>query len=276
MASDVGSRPYARLKTEPSVTTVIGELHKPGLEWGASKEAAMYAVYEQAEWSSMDPVDAVDRIRRHFKGVWDGRAAMGTLVHTVNELWIAGQSADLGALVKDVPVWANQLDEKMEEASRYVEGLEKFWNDWEPSEFRSEDVVRQPGQYIGTRDLFGKLRGELCLLDLKTTAQQDAKKGVYGPEWSLQLAAYNAAKEVVIYKRDEKDKIVIDRVEDNEPADHCRIVHLRGDGEYTLFEVEAGIEQYDAFLQLLHLHLWRKAQKEPTPINRTMSREESE
>ena len=125
----------------------------------------------------MTEMEAVDRIRRQFKGVWDGRAAMGTIVHTVNEAWIHGESPDVEALVKAVPSFDNQRSEKIEEANRYVDGLEKFWNDWSPTEFRSEDVVRQPGQYIGTRDLFGRLRGELSLIDLKTTAQQDTKKG---------------------------------------------------------------------------------------------------
>ena len=262
----IPSRPYARLKSEPSVTTIIGELHKPGLEWGASKEAALFAVYSQDEWQGLEQPAAMELIRRHFKGVWDGRAAMGTIVHAVNEAWIHGDSVDVEAMVKEVPSFAKQVDEKVAEANRYVDGLERFWNDWSPTEFRSEDVVRSPGQYIGTRDLFGRLRGELSLLDLKTTAQQDAKKGIYGPEWALQLAAYNHAKEIVTYRRDEAGKLVVDSVGECEPADHCRIVHLRGDGNYTLFEVEAGPEQYDAFLGLLHLHQWRKTCPDPKPV----------
>lgn len=190
----IPSRPYSRMKSEPSVTTIIGELNKPGLEWGASKEAAKFAVYGHDEWFGLEDPAAVELIRKHFKGVWDGRAAMGTLVHTVNECWINGESPDLEILVKAVPSWQNQIPEKIEEADRYVAGLAKFWNDWEPTEFRSEDVVRSPGQYIGTRDLFGRLRGDTYVLDLKTTAEQNAEKGIYGPEWSLQLAAYNHAK----------------------------------------------------------------------------------
>jgi hypothetical protein len=264
----IPSRPYARIKSEPSVTTIIGELNKPGLEWGASKEAAMFAVYNQADWAGLDIPAAVDLIRKHFKGVWDGRAAMGTIVHAVNEAWIAGESPNVEMMVKDTPSFAHQVDEKVAEANRYVDGLERFWNDWSPSEFQSEDVVRQPGQYIGTRDLFGRLRGRTTLLDLKSTAQQEASKGIYGPEWSLQLAAYNHATEIVTYKRDDKGKVVPDNVSENEPAEFCRIVHLRGDGNYTLFDVDAGPDQYDAFLQLLHLHLWRKSCPAPKPLHR--------
>jgi hypothetical protein len=262
----IPSRPYARIKSEPSVTTIIGEMNKPGLEWGASKEAALYAVYQREDWVGLEEKDAVEQIRRHFKGVWDGRAAMGSIVHAVNEAWILGESPNVELMVKDTPSFAKQVDEKVVEANAYIDGLEKFWNDWSPSEFHSEDVVRFPGQYIGTRDLFGKLRGETCLLDLKTTAQQDAKKGIYGPEWSLQLAAYNHAPEVVTYKRDVDNKIVVSEVTDNEVATHCRIVHLRGNGEYALFTVDAGPEQFDAFMGLLHLHLWRKSCPDPKPV----------
>jgi hypothetical protein len=271
----IPSRPYSRIKSEPSVTTIIGELNKPGLDWGASKEAALYAVYSQDEWQQMEQPDAVDRIRRHFKGVWDGRAAMGSIVHAVNDAWIAGQSPNVEALVKEVPSFEKQIDEKVAEANRYVDGLERFWNDWSPTEFRSEEVVRTPGQYIGTRDLFGRLRGGTTLLDIKTTAQQDAKKGIYGPEWSLQLAAYNNAREIVTYKRDDKGKVVVDTVTDNERAEFTRIVHLRGDGNYVLFDVDAGPDQFDAFLGLLHLHLWRKNCVSPRPLNPTPNREET-
>ena len=266
--TDIPSRPYARIKSEPSVTTIIGELNKPGLDWGAAKETAMHAVYGHDEWFGLEDKEAVEQLRRHFKGVWDGRAAMGTIVHTVNEAWINGESPDVEMLVKDTPSFAKEIDRKTEEANRYVDGLERFYNDWDPTEFRSEDVVRQPGLYIGTRDLFGRLRGRTTLLDLKTTAQQDAAKGIYGPEWALQLAAYNNAKEIVTYKRDERGKVVPDQVSENEVAEFTRIVHLRGDGNYTLFDVDAGPDQYDAFLQLLHLHLWRKGCAPPKPLHR--------
>ena len=262
----IPSRPYSRMKSEPSVTTIIGELNKPGLEWGASKEAAKFAVYGHDEWFGLEDPAAVELIRKHFKGVWDGRAAMGTLVHTVNECWINGESPDLEILVKAVPSWQNQIPEKIEEADRYVAGLAKFWNDWEPTEFRSEDVVRSPGQYIGTRDLFGRLRGDTYVLDLKTTAEQNAEKGIYGPEWSLQLAAYNHAKEIVTYARDDKGKVCVSGTAPNERAERAGIVHLRGDGEYTLYQVDAGPDQYDAFLQLLHVHLWRKSCPAPKPM----------
>jgi hypothetical protein len=265
--TDIPSRPYARIKSEPSVTTIIGELNKPGLDWGAAKETAMHAVYGHDEWFGLEDKEAVEQLRRHFKGVWDGRAAMGTIVHTVNEAWINGESPDVEMLVKDTPSFAKEIDRKTEEANRYVDGLERFWNDWSPSEFRSEDVVRQPGLYIGTRDLFGRLRGRTTLLDLKTTAQQDAAKGIYGPEWSLQLAAYNHATERVEYARDLHGKIQVSDVHDNEKASRCGIVHLRGDGNYVLFDVDAGADQFDAFLRLLDVHLWRKSCPNPKPLN---------
>jgi len=265
---EVGSRPYARLRSsEPSVTTIINVLDKPGLQWGASKEAALYAVYSHDDWYAMDQSTAVDRIRRQFKGVWDGRAAMGTLVHTVNEDWCAGRTANLGALVAGYKGWEKEQPQKMAEANQYVDGLAKFWDDWKPTDIRSEDILRTPGKYIGTRDIVATMRGERWLLDIKTTAEQNAEKGIYGDAWGLQLAAYRYAQEVITYELDDKKKPKVATVTDNEPVDRCGIIHLRGNGEYTLFEVDAGPGMYDAFLRLCDVLAWRKTVTDPKPVH---------
>ncbi len=84
-------RPYARKRGgPPSVTTIIGAQAKDGLQWGAAKENALFAVHHYDEWCDLDQPEAVDRIRKHFKGVWDGRAALGTLVALIGIEVLAG------------------------------------------------------------------------------------------------------------------------------------------------------------------------------------------
>jgi hypothetical protein len=249
------------------VTTCIDILSKPGLPFGASKEAAMYAVYEFEEWQSLPPEDAVDRIRRQHVGVWKGRAEMGTLLHTVNQEWVAGRSPDLNALVSAVPSWEKQIPQKIEEADRYVSDLAKFWDEYAPTDIRCEDVVRTEGVYIGSRDLVMTLKdGRRVVADIKSSAEQRSDKGLYGDSWSLQLAAYRYAREVVFYKWENK-KPVIDSTEPNEPVDAGIIIHIRGNGEPMVYEVECGPEMQDAFLQCVHLHNWRKTVPNPKPLN---------
>lgn len=272
MTADVNtpipSRPYSRLKgSEPSVTTIIGELAIPGLSWGAAKETARYVVLGDDKWTSMDEKKAIDHLRMHHKGVWDGRAAMGTLLHSVNEAWIKGETPDLAKLVGAVSSWKGREAEKIVEADGYVAGLAKFWEDFQPTRSYTEQVVRTPSSYIGTGDWWTMLRGECWYIDIKTTAEQDAEKGLYGDSWGLQCAALTAAREMITYKRDEKGKLYVASTEPNIPVDHCGVVHLRGDGDYMLYEVDAGVDMYDAFLSLLHLYEWRKQVKPPRPVN---------
>ena len=256
----LSSRPYAKLtKSEPSVTTLIGLLDKPGLSWGAAKETALFAVHHQDEWMDMDPSEAVNRLRLHHKGVWDSAKNMGSLVHSVMESWINGETPNIGALVADVAAWRNQAEAKLAEANDYVDGLERFFNECSPEGFTTEVVVAKPGFYVGTRDLFGTItlpgtdRKVTALLDLKTTANKKEGSAVYGREWALQLAAYNYAPEIRNYARDRSGKVIIESTEPNEPADFCGIVQLRGDGKYQLYEIPMSVELYDTVLSLSEL-----------------------
>lgn len=252
----VGSRPYARLAANklPSVTTVLDVLNKPGLSWGAAKETALFAVHHQDEWTHLDPDVAADKLRRHHKGVWDSKAAVGSIVHALCESWITGE-------VYEIP------EDMRERVAPYVAGLAKFWSDFGPSDFRTEDVVRRPCSYIGTRDLVGNLGFDRWLLDIKTTAEQDPTKGLYGKEWALQLSAYRYATEVVHYERNEKGRIVEVSTEPNEEVDRCGIIHLRGDGEYTLYELDCGLDTFDIFMSMAQLYMALKDEPTPKPVS---------
>ncbi len=254
-------RPY-RDKIK-SITTVIGVLDKPGLPWGAANETAAFAVHHQAEWDHLSYADAYDRLRKHHKGIWDGRAAMGTLVHAVAEAWADQGEADVEALVAEVQaagrIWQHLTPEQViVEANGFIDGLELWWIDWEPEVLAVEEVVRHNGQnaYIGTCDLRCLINGETWRIDYKTTGKTEDGKGVYPDSWRLQLAALTYADEIVHYDGAEETD-----TEKNFPVSHCGIVLLRGDGRYSFYEVTAGGTEHNRFLQLCGIYDWLQSVK---------------
>ena len=289
LAAPIPGRPYASRaseKAETSVTTILDVKHTPGLDWAAAKLTAEYAVLEDT-WkvdsggAILSPPEQIDALRRYFRGIWDGRAYMGTMTHAMLEAWIQHETADLHALVDTHQPWQKIHDEKVEQAMGYVNGLAAWWDRYEPADCLTEQVVRSPGLYIGTRDLVCTIEGERWLLDLKTTEQKwnDDKppkdqKGVYGDSWTLQLAAYRYAREVITYRWAEgkyangKPRAIleVDTVTLNEPVDRCGIVHLRGDNRFTFYEVDADAYAYDLFLGLIPLAQWLKDLPTPTII----------
>ncbi|MGC8490033.1 MAG: PD-(D/E)XK nuclease family protein [Clostridia bacterium] len=272
----MSGRPYARIPgSEPSVTTIIGDmLAKPGLPWAAARETALFAVHHQDEWADLSPDQAVERLRRHHRGVWDSRAAMGTALHAVNEAWCRGAVVDLGDLVvglidteRTARMWAGREDEIVSSLDGYVAGLERFWDAWAPSTVRSEYCVRQAGVYVGTADWLADVSGRRLVLDLKTTAQPDAERGVYHDSWALQLAAYRWAPERVEYGDPAAGGPPTEIAGGpNEAADGAAVVLLRGDGEFSFFEVDASREMHQAFMWLANARSRLRALPVPAPI----------
>ena len=88
--------------------------------------------------------------------------------------------------------WDEPYDKVHERVLGYVNGLEAFWQDYRPEGTASEVVVRYPGAYIGTADLYATLNDTpvYTLLDLKTTGNQTSSRGFYTDSYSLQLHAY--------------------------------------------------------------------------------------
>lgn len=242
-------RPYSRKRNgPPSVTTILDAKATPGLHFASAKETAKYAVHHLEEWVNLDPEYAVDKLRRHFSGVWRGRADVGTRVHSVNEAWTWGQEASVDP-----------------DIAPYVDGLEQFWREFSPVTISTEEVVRYTNDpdlaYIGQRDWVADFGGERWLLDIKTTAEQNAEKGLYPDSWRLQLAAYRWATEIVLY--DAKNKEIESRP--NYPVDRCGVIHLRGDGRYVLYELQAEEAEWERFLNLRRVWTWanREAQEPP-------------
>lgn len=290
-------RPYSRRTKEfgYSVTTVLGALGGgDGLMWGAVNLTADFVLDQPEEWQHLDRDAAWDRIRKHFRGIWDGRAAMGTLTHSVNEAWTWGETVDLDELVQRVAYDLDEPDESKRkpvrswhgresfvaaDAEGYVDGLERFWRDFAPETIGTEEIVRYTDKahpYIGTRDWTVRLRGidGVGLVDIKTTAQRDEDKGLYFDKHRLQLAAYRGASEIVRF--DGRD---VAESWPNYPVDWCGVLHLRGDGRYQLFDVRAAGDELATFLRLVDLHRWSSSgHKTPAPVDRTiyLASEESE
>lgn len=270
MSRDAGiavpSRPYAKIKgSEPSVTTILGTLDKPGLSWGAAKETALFAIHHQEEWIGLPEDQAYTRLRTHHKGVWDSAAALGTLVHSVAEKWAHGKSVDVSQIVGEMAEsdpsarsWKGHELEVVGEAMRYVEDLANWWEDHVVNVSASEAVVRTPGVCIGQTDLRALLQfpgGEVrdSLIDFKTTREQDLSKHYYPDSWALQLAAYNFSPEQVIYEMEGGRPVEAFTLKWT-PASFCGIVQLRGNGEPEFFPMPVDRELYECFLSIAQVN----------------------
>lgn len=261
-------RPYAKQRTYPSVTTVIGVMDKPGLSWGAAKETALFAYFQRDEWEGLDEAAAIERLRKHHRVLWDVRAAVGTLLHSVNEAWSWDEDADLLDLIAtmDRPpnLWKDHPELGVAEVQPYVDGLEKFWNDFTPATIGTEEVVRLPDKeigYIGQCDWRADIAGARWRVDLKSTAKgaDDAKP--YTDSWRPQVCAYDRAPEIVYYTPEG----VEDGTTANERAERFGVVQLTGDGDYRLIEIDCGDEAYEAFMALRRVYDWGSEHKKPSP-----------
>jgi hypothetical protein len=281
-------RPYARLKREElSVTEVLECLPKPGMSFAAAKETALYAAFH-TDWQKLSMDEAVKNLTRHHSGVWDGRAAMGTLIHAVNERYFDGSGVDLGYEITQLMeteskarTWkARDPQSVFDDAVGYVLGLEKWWNDYRPNGLWAEGVVREPGICIGQFDMLAFVDGawpsdgfmgeQSTLIDFKTTAQQNPDKGIYMDSWSLQLNAYAHCSEQVFFGTIEDTK-GREHIEEFGKADWDRperaaVVHLRGDGDYEFFEIPLLESTWEKFKGLVSVARYVKEQAKVRPF----------
>ena len=254
----VPHRPYSQIRgTEPSVTTILEMLPKPGLPWGSARETALFAYLHPEKWQHLPVEQAVNVLRKHHKGIWDSRAAMGTyFVHGVAEAFDADEEINVEKILdetiefeSDARLWKERdRDDLIEECLGYELGVERFWAEFQPTNRRAEVVVRWPGLFIGQTDLrcdidFGH-GPEDTLVDFKSTAKQDEGSGIYNDSWTFQLAMYGMARETVQYelRPDKKLKSGMRLVETGtgpwSRPQRYMIVHLRGDENYTPFEIQ--------------------------------------
>lgn len=217
----------------PSVTTVLNVINKPGLPWGAAKETALFAVHHQDEWTGLAPDDAVERLRKHHKGIWTDKAKRGTAVHELAKEWAKGNEVD-------VPV----------DFAPFIDALERFYLDREPAWVEVERTVLYRDNvegYGGTLDAIADLNdGARWLLDIKTGAD-------VWPEAALQLAAYRYAPELAIFDAAGRELIGTDPMP---TVDRCGVIHLCDDGTYRLVPIDAGPRELAAFKAARELWQW--------------------
>lgn len=276
------SRPYSRKRKSVSVTTLVDKLPKDGLMWGAAKESAIFAVEHQAAWRDLDRDEAIDRIRTHFRGVWDSSADVGTLCHALNEHWIDGLTIDFDDpkhrtrlhKAKDDDALYKQLLDRL---PPYADGLSRFWEYAQPQTIATEVVLRT-GDVIGTADWIAQLPGltdnvrffdsDVWILDIKTTSELDPDKGMYPDAWRPQLFMYQHADEVVHFHG--TDEVAAWPLEDCFPRpNRAGILHMRGDGLYQLIEVDTTSPILAELVEALKVvHRWglTGGYKTPAPV----------
>lgn len=164
----------------------------------------------------------------------DRAADFGTCFHSLVEAWATGERAAL-------PANADLLAR----ATHFLawESAEK--PKWLLNEF---PVFSRAHRYAGTCDAVCEIGGARLIVDVKTS------RSVH-PDYALQLAAYRYA----------EFRLDTGREEPIPEVDGCAILHVQPD-RCELLELEAGPEQFEAFLACRRLLDWRRSQKDPTPF----------
>lgn len=205
-----------------SVTTILGAMPKPALlPWGIKMvaEAAVDATLKGilGPMVESNPDDAIRWLKGSPYAARDKAADIGTHVHAAIEAH---------ALGKPFPKWGPAIAPRME-------AFEQFVNDYQPVFHMTEaSVFNHTQRYAGTLDSIATLDGRTVVLDAKSG------KGVY-PEVGLQLAAYRFAEFVALPDGS---------MQDMPATDGAVVLHLPDGGGYTLHDVRADEEVFEAFL----------------------------
>lgn len=137
----------------PGVTTVLGVLNKPAL----------------IKWANNLGLIGIDSSK-----YVDEKAAIGTLAHQMIADYLRGVETDTSEYSKV------QIDQAENAVLAFFE-----WEKTRPIEvvLVEEPLVSEQFRFGGTVDCLGKVNGDLCLIDFKTSS------GIF-PEMMVQLAAY--------------------------------------------------------------------------------------
>lgn len=200
----------------PSVTTILGIIDKPGLQWAAEKLTVKGCVkLAQNGELPQNPEAALGKLWHEglrFRQVWDSKADRGKLSHE-----------DLVHLAEGRALPA--LDSYPEDQRKFAQGLASFLADFRPAVLESETMVASLEHgYSGRPDLVATLgitqlpdgsgpaplgRG---LLDLKTHDKMPRTKAgkvkTPYPENLLQLGLYEIARRESGYERTDWQAVV--------------------------------------------------------------------
>jgi hypothetical protein len=207
----------------PSVTTVLKYcIPKPGLHKWQAKLAAQTAMDSILHLSTLDEEKGVKFLLSQAD-TKNTRAELGDEVHAY---------ADAVANGREAP-------KPSEAALPYIASYEVFQYDLQPEYLATElPVFSREHGYAGTADIYAKIKGKVCVIDIKTG------KAIW-PEVALQLAAYARAEFGVL----EGGEI---------PTPVCErgyVLHLTDKG-YELRRAVIGDESFAAFLAALDMYRW--------------------
>ena len=159
-------------KKVTGVTTILSQgIPKPALAPWAAKSVAEWVTDNEADLEAFRRMGREPLVQALKNVPWQKRdeaAIRGTDVHAIAERLVHGESVEVPAhLVAHVEGYAKLLDQFNIEAI-----------------LTEKSVANRKLWYAGRFDLIAKFRGEVWMLDNKTS------KGIYG-ETSLQCAAYS-------------------------------------------------------------------------------------
>lgn len=170
----------------------------------------------------------------------DRAADFGTVFHSLVEAWATGRKAEFPA-----------NPDLLARATHFLEWERSNSPRWIVNEF---PVFSRAHRYAGTCDAVVEIGGRTLIVDVKTS------KSVHA-DYALQLAAYRYAE----FRMEDGVETPIS------PVDSCAILHVAPD-KCELLELEAGPEQFDAFLACRRLLDWRRSQKAPVPFRPVLHR----
>ena len=161
----------------PSVTTILGRLHKPLLiQWAADKAIETVRALSSTDEDGLLRIDpaALERCRKAHATIRDEAADIGKFVHAYAEARLKGERPQAPMI---------QLEKNAAQA----------FEDWLKSQkvepiALERRIVSEVNWYAGTCDFYGTINGRLCVLDFKTG------KAVYDEYW-MQTEAYALALE---------------------------------------------------------------------------------
>lgn len=288
-----------------SVTTIIGILDKPALQYWAAEMTAVAAVGSQATWRGM--LDDCDDGCPHdsaacptVKWLRDARfrrpknrlasADLGTVVHALAETYaLTGMRPDADQVAQEIrTVGGPQIVVEAEApvVSAMLDGFDRWLQRFQPAYEATEVAVYSPTYgYAGTTDGFFVIDGTRFIVDYKTTREprdaSGAAKKPY-PEVALQLAAYRYAELAAVWRprRTEKFRRRYYLLSPDEQAiaqpvptvDGGLVVHMTPEG-CEAYPVRCDQPIHTAFLFILEAARWR-FEMEQRVIGSPLEREE--
>ena len=178
-----------------SVTTIIGALDKPALQYWAAEQTALAAVQVAGSLPARieeEGEEAVvkwlrDARFRRPKGIRSS-AELGTAVHAACESYaLTGQRPEVD---DEVSPFLDRFDEWLQQAQPVYEAVETT-------------VYSATYGYAGTLDAIATIGGQRVLVDYKTSRKSSDSRGQPSspyPEVALQLAAYRHAELAAVWR----------------------------------------------------------------------------